>query len=77
LVKSGADLDLGFMEIPNRINVALSRNRRLLFLVGDYYGIINAKTRRRKGKKAALQRYLEALNPEWIVPAEKIGGLFK
>ncbi|MDR0644750.1 MAG: AAA family ATPase [Treponema sp.] len=77
LVKSGAGLDLGFMEIPNRINVALSRNRRLLVIVGDYRGIINAKTRRPNGEKAALQQYLEALNPEWIVPAEKIKGLFK
>jgi superfamily I DNA and/or RNA helicase len=77
LVKSGVGLDLGFMEIPNRINVALSRNKRLLVIVGDYPGIINAKTRRQNGKKAALQQYLEALNPEWIVPAEKFRGLFK
>jgi superfamily I DNA and/or RNA helicase len=77
LVKSGVGLDLGFMEIPNRINVALSRNRRLLIIVGDYRGIINAKTRRPNGEKAALQQYLEAIKPEWIVPAENIKGLFK
>jgi superfamily I DNA and/or RNA helicase len=77
LVKSGAGLDLGFMESPNRINVALSRNKRLLVIVGDYHGIINAKTRRPNGEKAALQRYLEALKSEWIIPAENIRGLFK
>lgn len=76
LVKSGADLDLGFMEVPNRINVALSRNKRLLFIVGDYNGIINARTRK-EGKKAALQHYLENIKPEWIIPAEKIHGLFR
>jgi superfamily I DNA and/or RNA helicase len=76
LVKSGASLDLGFMEVPNRINVALSRNKRLLVIVGDYHGIVNAKTRK-AGKKAALQSYLENIKPEWIIPAEKIQGLFK
>jgi superfamily I DNA and/or RNA helicase len=76
LVKSGAGLDLGFMEIPNRINVALSRNKRLLIITGDYHGIINGKTRRLNGEKVALQRYLEALKPEWIIPAEDIKGLF-
>jgi len=76
LVKSGIGLDLGFMEIPNRINVALSRNKRLLFIVGDYNGIINARTRK-KGKKAALQHYLENINHEWIIPAERVQGLFK
>lgn len=76
LVKSGAGLDLGFLEVPNRINVALSRQKRLLIIVGDYYGIINAKTRRLKGEKAALQRYLELLKKEWIIKAEKIHELF-
>ncbi|MHC6202751.1 AAA domain-containing protein [Breznakiellaceae bacterium SP9] len=77
LVKSGVGLDLGFMEVPNRINVALSRNKRLLIIVGDYHGIVNAKTRKRNGEKAALQHYLEKIKPEWIIPAEKIKGLFK
>jgi superfamily I DNA and/or RNA helicase len=77
LVKSGVGLDLGFMETPNRINVALSRNKRLLVIVGDYRGIINANTKKCNGEKAALQKYLEAIKPEWIIPAEKIKGLFK
>lgn len=75
LVKSGHVLNLGFMETPNRINVAFSRNKRLLFIVGDYRGIINAKTR--TGEKVALQHYLEGIKEEWVIPAEKIGGLFK
>lgn len=77
LVKSGAGLDLGFLEIPNRINVALSRQKKLLIIVGDYHGIINAKTRRLNGGKAALQKYLELLDKDWIVKAEQIKGLFK
>lgn len=76
LVKSGAGLDLGFLETPNRINVALSRQKRLLVIVGDYHGIINATTKRCNGKKAALQLYLEKINPDWIVKAEEIKVLF-
>ncbi|MBS1759271.1 MAG: AAA family ATPase [Bacteroidetes bacterium] len=77
LVKSGAGLDLGFLEVPNRINVALSRQKKLLIIVGDYNGIINAKTRRLKGEKAALQNYLELLKKDWIVKSEQLKGLFK
>ena len=77
LVKSGAGLDLGFLEVPNRINVALSRQKKLLIIVGDYHGIINAKTRRLKGEKAALQNYLEILKKDWIVKSEQLKGLFK
>ena len=77
LVKSGAGLDLGFLEVPNRINVALSRQKKLLIIVGDYHGIINAKTRRLKGEKAALQNYLELLKKDWIVKSEQLNGLFK
>ena len=76
LVKAGSGLDLGFLETPNRINVALSRQKRLLLIVGDYYGIINAKTRRINGSKASLQMYLETLKPEWVVKAEQINELF-
>lgn len=77
LVKSGAGLNLGFLEVPNRINVALSRQKKLLLIVGDYHGIINAKTKRLNGEKAALQVYLESLKPDWIVKAEHIKELFK
>lgn len=77
LVKSGAGLNLGFLEVPNRINVALSRQKKLLIIVGDYHGIINAKTKRLNGEKAALQLYLESLKPDWIVKAEQVKELFK
>ena len=78
LVKSGAGLHLGFLEVPNRINVALSRQKKLLIIVGDYYGIVNAKTTKRlKHEKAALQKYLEGIKPNWIVKAEQLKELFK
>lgn len=78
LVKSGVGLNLGFLEVPNRINVALSRQKKLLIIVGDYHGIINAKTSKRlNNEKAALQKYLEAIKPNWIVRADQINELFK
>lgn len=77
LVKSGAGLNLGFLEVPNRINVALSRQKKLLIIVGDYHGIINAKTRRLNGEKSALQNYLELLKKDWVVKAEQIKELFR
>jgi len=78
LVKSGAGLHLGFLEVPNRINVALSRQKKLLIIVGDYHGIVNAKTTKRLNhEKAALQKYLEAIKPNWIVKAEQLKELFK
>lgn len=77
LVKSGAGCNLGFLEVPNRINVALSRQKKLLLIVGDYYSIINTKTKRSNGNKAALQIYLESIKPDWIVKAEQIKELFK
>lgn len=76
LVKSGPGLDLGFLEVPNRINVALSRQKKLLIIVGDYHSVINAKTRRLNGEKAALQKYLEFLKNEWVVKTEQINELF-
>ncbi len=78
LVKSGVGLNLGFLEVPNRINVALSRQKKLLIIVGDYHGIINAKTSKRLNhEKAALQNYLEALKPEGVVKAKDLKDLFK
>ena len=63
--------------MPNRINVALSKQKKLLIIVGDYYGIVNAKTKRTNGKKAALQHYLEAIKSDWIVKAEQVKEVFK
>lgn len=65
LVKSGANTRLGFLKVANRINVAVSRQKRLLILVGDYTNIKNAPV---KGKdKIQLQEYLKKLNSNWIV----------
>ena len=73
LVSSGARMGLGFMSSPNRMNVALSRQKRLLVIVGDYQGTINAKPgRNTRGEKAPLQEYLGGLDPAWIIPAEQI-----
>ena len=76
LVKSGIDLDLGFLETPNRINVALSRQKKLLVIVGDYNGILQAKTRRQNGTACALQNYLKAIPQTYIVPVEKLDEIF-
>lgn len=64
LVRTGHDNTLGFLANSNRINVALSRQKKLLIIVGDYNGLINVKSN--KGK-APLQKYLEMLNSDWIV----------
>ena len=77
LVKSGLNLNLGFLETPNRINVALSRQKRLLIIVGDYNGIINAKTKRCKGEKCALQNYLQRIRKECVIKADTIKTLFE
>ncbi|MCR4811101.1 MAG: AAA family ATPase [Bacteroidales bacterium] len=81
LVKSGANLDLGFLETPNRINVGLSRQKRLLFIVGDYNGIVNARPKHSgKGKKkVALQMYLMSLkemNEKCIISSDDLDYLF-
>ena len=79
LVKSGASLNLGFLETPNRINVGLSRQKRLLIIVGDYRGIINAKTKRKRwnGQKCALQKYLMKIPKNCIINAKELNNLFK
>lgn len=77
LVKSGVGLKLGFLEVSNRVNVALSRQKKLLILVGDYYSIVNATTRKNGGQKVALQKYLELIKPEWRIKASEIRNFFK
>ena len=77
LVKSGPGTDLGFLEVPNRINVALSRQKKMLIIIGDYYGITGAKTKRLNGEKSALQKYLLALDKNWIVKTEELKTIFK
>lgn len=77
LVKSGANLDLGFLETPNRINVGLSRQKKILLIVGDYYGLINAKTKRSNGDKCALQKYLAMIPKECVIKATELNTFFK
>lgn len=77
LVKSGTGLGLGFLEVPNRINVALSRQKKLLVIVGDYNGILQTKTHRCNGEPCALQNYLKAIPKDLVFPADRLGLLFK
>lgn len=61
---------LGFLANANRINVALSRQKRLLIIVGNLDSILTAeapKCYQKKEERPALQKYLAALKPAWIV----------
>ncbi len=61
---------LGFLANANRINVALSRQKKLLIIVGNLTSILNArppKALEGNGAKPALQKYLLALKEDWIV----------
>ena len=79
LVKSGPNLNLGFLETPNRINVALSRQKKLLIIIGDYAGLTNARTPRcnKKEKKCALQMYLKKIPENQIIKSSELEKLFK
>lgn len=68
LVKSNDGL--GFLSNANRINVALSRQKKLLIIVGNLDSILSAKPPKNledKNQKTALQKYLSELKKEWIV----------
>ncbi len=61
---------LGFLANANRINVALSRQKRLLIIVGNLDSILSARppqSLEKEGEKPALQNYLSALQHDWIV----------
>jgi len=58
---------LGFLSNPNRINVALSRHKRLLIIIGNYNWLVQAKSVNTKDDIPALQKYLKKLKPEWVV----------
>ncbi len=68
LVKSNDGL--GFLSNANRINVALSRQKKLLIIVGNLDSILNAKPPKdleNTNQKPALQKYLSELKKDWIV----------
>lgn len=58
---------LGFLANSNRINVALSRQKKLLIIIGNYDWLLTAEAPQLKGEIPALQRYLKEIKKEWIV----------
>lgn len=61
---------LGFLSNANRINVALSRQKKLLIIVGNLDSILSAKAPKsleHANQKPALQKYLSELKKDWIV----------
>jgi len=59
---------LGFLANANRINVALSRQKKLLIIVGDYNGILNSQAPKNFGKGyIALHKYLKMINKNHII----------
>lgn len=61
---------LGFLSNANRINVALSRQKKLLIIVGNLDSILSAKPPKdleNTNQKPALQKYLSELKKDWIV----------
>ncbi|WP_203970508.1 AAA domain-containing protein, partial [Capnocytophaga stomatis] len=65
LVRSNQNT-LGFLANANRINVALSRHKKLLIIIGNYEWLLQAKSHNSSGK-VALQNYLKAIKEEWRV----------
>jgi len=61
---------LGFLANANRINVALSRQKKLLIIVGNLDSILSARPPKEleySREIPALQKYLKAINKDWIV----------
>ncbi len=61
---------LGFLANANRINVALSRHKKLLIIVGNYNWLVRAKApgkENRTRQSVPLQQYLRALDNQSIV----------
>ncbi|MDO4228662.1 MAG: AAA domain-containing protein [Capnocytophaga sp.] len=65
LVRSNQN-SLGFLANANRINVALSRHKKLLIIIGNYDWLLQAKSHN-TSDRAALQKYLKAVKEEWKV----------
>jgi hypothetical protein len=45
----------------------LSRQKRLLLIIGNYDWLVQVKPVKGKDKTPALQRYLRELNKDWII----------
>ena len=71
LVKSGPGCSMGFQDIPNRMNVALSRQKKLLIIVGDRQNFLSAKSNRVSGN-AAIQNYIESIPRDQVIEIDYI-----
>ena len=71
LVKSGPNCTMGFQDIPTRMNVALSRQKKLLIIIGDRTNFLQAKSRRVRGN-AAIQEYISNIPDKQIVRIDDI-----
>lgn len=61
---------LGFLANANRINVALSRHKKLLIIIGNYDWLVQVKSNSTNGFAPSippLQKYLKEIKKEWIV----------
>lgn len=74
IVRSGkaSEVDLGFLEMPNRINVAFTRSTRLLIVVGDSDFVMNVKpsqrwTKHNPGKPLLLKEFVAHLHESGLV----------
>lgn len=74
LVKSGVGT-LGFLTVANRINVALSRHKKLLIIIGNYDWLVHASPFPYNIASVPLQAYLKGINKDCIV--QNVKQIFK